>query len=67
MYGLYGNLANYVSRKVKVDSLTFINFQENYQTAEIYFCSYHVTPLSKTVYKVLLTFILSLQKTKHRW
>ena len=33
----------------KVDSLTFINFQENYQTAEIYFCSYHVTPLNKAV------------------
>ena len=32
-----------------VDSLTFINFQENYQTAEIYFYSYHVTQLNKTV------------------
>ena len=32
---------NYVSCKVKVDSLTFINFQENYQTAEIYFYLYH--------------------------
>ena len=40
---------NYVSCNVKVDSLTFINFQENYQTAEIYFCSYHVTPLNKAV------------------
>ena len=40
---------NYVSCNVKVDTLTFINFQENYQTAEIYFCSYHVTPLNKTV------------------
>ena len=40
---------NYVSCKVKVDSLTFINFQENYQTAEIYFHSSHVTPLNKTV------------------
>ena len=26
-----------------------INFQENYQTAEIFFCSYHVTPRNKTV------------------
>ena len=32
-----------------VDSQTFINFQENCQTAEIYFYSYHVTPLNKTV------------------
>ena len=32
-----------------VGSLTFINFQENYQTAEIYFYSEHVTPLSKTI------------------
>ena len=40
---------NDVSCNLKVDSLTFINFQENYQTAEIYFCSYHVTPLSKRV------------------
>ena len=34
---------------VKVDSLTFISFQENYQTAEIYFYSYHVIPLNKTI------------------
>ena len=40
---------NYVSCNLKVDSLTFIKFQENCQTAEIYFCSYHVTPLNKTV------------------
>ena len=40
---------NYVSCNVKVDSLTFINFQENYQTAEIYFYLYHVTPLNTTV------------------
>ena len=40
---------HYVSRNVKVDSLTFINFQENYQTAEIYFYLYHVTPLDITV------------------
>ena len=40
---------NYVSCNVKVDSLTIINFQENYQTAEIYFCSYHVAPLNKAV------------------
>ena len=33
-----------------VDSLTFINFQENYQTAEIYFFPYYVTPLNKTIY-----------------
>ena len=30
-------------------SLTFINFQENYQTAEISFYSYHVIPLYKTI------------------
>ena len=40
---------NYVSCNVKVDSLTFIDFQENYQTAEIYFYLYHVTPLNITV------------------
>ena len=39
---------NYASCNVKVDSPTFINFQENYQTAEIYFYSYHVIPLNKT-------------------
>ena len=33
-----------------VDSLTFINFQENYETAEIHFYSYYVTPLKKTMY-----------------
>ena len=32
-------------------SLTFINLQENYQTAEIYFYSYHVyIPLNKTIW-----------------
>ena len=40
---------NYASSNVKVDSLTFISFQENYQTAEIYFYSYHVIPLYKTI------------------
>ena len=40
---------NYVSHNVKVDSLTFITFQENYQTALIYFYLYHVTPLNTTV------------------
>ena len=30
-------------------SLTFINFQENYQTAEIYFHSYHVIPFYQTI------------------
>ena len=40
---------NYASSNVKVDSLTFISFQENYQTAEIYFYSYHVIPLNKTI------------------
>ena len=40
---------NYASCNVKVDSPTFINFQENYQTAEIYFYLYHVTPLNTTV------------------
>ena len=51
------------------DSLTFINFQENYQTAEIYFCSHHVTPLSKAVsnycfsqfYSLTLLFLLKLR------
>ena len=33
---------NYASSNVKVDSLTFISLQENYQTAEIYFYSNHV-------------------------
>ena len=37
----------YASRNVKVDILTFVNFQENYQTAEIYFYSHHVIPLNK--------------------
>ena len=36
---------NYASCNVKVDSLTFIYFQENYQTAEFCFYSYHVIPL----------------------
>ena len=40
---------NYVSHNVKVDSLTFITFQENYQTALIYFYLDHVTPLNKAV------------------
>ena len=40
---------NYASSKIKVDSITFISFQENYQTAEIYFYSYHVIPLNKTI------------------
>ena len=40
---------NYTSSNVKVDGLTFISLQQNYQTAEIYFYSYHVTPLSKTI------------------
>ena len=41
---------NYASSNVKkVDSLTFISFQENYQIAEIYFYSYHVIPLNKTI------------------
>ena len=31
---------NYASYNVMVDSLTFINFQGNYQTAEIHFYSY---------------------------
>ena len=30
-------------------SLTFINFQENYQTVEIYFHSYHVIPFYQTI------------------
>ena len=39
----------YASCNVKVDSLTFISFQENYRTAEIYFYSYYVIPLNKTM------------------
>ena len=39
----------YCNSNVKVDSLTFISYQENYQTAEIYFYSYHVIPLYKTI------------------
>ena len=31
------------------DSLTFISFQDNFQTAAIYFYSYHVIPLNKTI------------------
>ena len=37
---------NYASNNVKVDSLTFISFQENYQTADY---SYHIIPLNKTI------------------
>ena len=37
------------SSNVKVDSLTFISFQENYQTGEIYVYSYHVFPLNKAI------------------
>ena len=37
---------NYASGNVKVDSLTFISFLENYQTADY---SYHVIPLNKTI------------------
>ena len=36
-------------------SLTFINFQENYQTAEISFHSYRVIPLYKTICNYLST------------
>ena len=41
-------ILNYISCNVKVD-ITFINLQENYQTAEIYIYLYNVTPLNKTV------------------
>ena len=34
---------HYASSNVKVDSQTFISFQENYQTTEIYF-SYRFIP-----------------------
>ena len=47
--GFITTSANYASCNVMADSLTFINFQENYQTAEIYFYSYHVIPLNKTI------------------
>ena len=40
---------DYASCNVKVDSLTFIYFLENYQTAEIYFYSYHVIPFNETI------------------
>ena len=35
----------------------FISFQENYQTAEIYFYSYYryLIPLNKTIYIILST------------
>ena len=47
--GLQRLLLNYASCNVKDESLTFIYFQQNYQTADIYFYSYHVIPLNKTV------------------
>ena len=40
---------NYTSSNIKVDSLTFISFQENYQTAKIYFYLCHVIPVNKTI------------------
>ena len=40
---------NYASGNVKVDSLTFISFQENYQTAEITFLLISCYPLTKTI------------------
>ena len=40
---------NYASSNVKIDSLIFISFQENYQNAKIYFYSYHFIPLNKTI------------------
>ena len=40
---------NYTSCNVKDESLTFIYFQQNYQTADIYFYSYHVISLNKTI------------------
>ena len=46
---------NYASCNVKVDSLTFISFQENYQTAEIYFYSYHVYHSIKQYVIILLS------------
>ena len=51
---------NYASCNVMVDSLTFINFQENYQTTEIYFYSYHVTPLNKTISNYCVNQLLSI-------
>ena len=36
-------------------SLTFINFQENYQIVEIYFYSYQVIPLYKQYVIILST------------
>ena len=47
--GFTTSTINHASCNVKVDSLTFIYFPENYQTAEIYFYSYHVIPLNNTI------------------
>ena len=45
---------NYASSSVKVDSQTFISFEENYQTSEKNFYSYHVIPLNKTMINVFV-------------
>ena len=45
----------YTSSNVKVDNLTFISFQENYQTAKIYFYLCHVIPLNKTISILLVS------------
>ena len=34
---------------LKFDTLTFISLQENSETVEIYFYSYHVIPLNKRI------------------
>ena len=39
-------------------SLTFINFQENYQIVEIYFYSYQVIPLYKTISNYFVNYLL---------
>ena len=56
---------NYASSNVKVDSLTFISFQENYQTAEIYFYSYHVYHSIKQYVIVLLTSFFQIKFLDH--
>ena len=56
---------NYASCNVKVDSLTFISFQENYQTAEIYFYSYHVYHSIKQYVIILLTSFFQIKFLDH--
>ena len=52
---LYLRQFNHASCNAKVDSLPSIYFQENYETAKIYFCSYHVIPDSVEQYLIILS------------